>query len=145
MKLVGIILKAVVAMVTVVAGLKAKSILEIIVYFGMIYGLLTYYIWFFRKHGFSFRAGSMLTTLLSLCFSLAIPWLCIFIPYAFLNTVLPGQLGLYIGGIILIALCFGCLALDVIEVIRTFDPSFLEGVDLGESVKKIFLKGKGKN
>lgn len=142
MKLVEIILKAVVAIVVVVMGLKMSSIFEIIMFFGMIYGLLTYYIWFFRKRGFSIRVGSLVGTVFSLIFTLIIPWLVILIPYIALNELLPGQSGMYIGGIILIVLCFGCVAMDVVEVIRIFNPSFLEGFDLGESIKNIFMKKK---
>lgn len=142
MKLVEIILKAVVAFAIVVLGLKLSSVFEIIMFFGMMYGLLTYYIWFFRKRGFSIRAGSLVTTAFSLIFTLILPLLVIVIPYTALNELLPGQSGMYIGGIILIVLCFGCVAVDVIEVIRMFQPSFLEGFDLGTLVKNAFSKRK---
>ena len=83
-----------------------------------------------------------MTTAFSLIFTLILPLLVIVIPYTALNELLPGQSGMYIGGIILIVLCFGCVAVDVIEVIRTFQPSFLEGFDLGTLVKNAFSKRK---
>ena len=142
MKLVEIILKAVAAFAIVVMGLKISSVFEVIVFFGMVYGLLTYYIWYFRKRGFSIKTGSLTATAFSLIFTLIFPLLIIVLPYIALNELLPGQSGMYIGGIILIALCFGCVSMDVIEAIRVFQPSFLEGFDLGAFVKKAFSKGK---
>ncbi|MCI8298986.1 MAG: hypothetical protein HFI69_01330 [Lachnospiraceae bacterium] len=142
MKLVEIILKAIVAAVIVVMGLKLSSVFEIIMMFGMVYGLLTYYIWYFRKRGFSVKTGSLVTTAFSLIFTLILPLLIIVIPYIALTELLPGQSGMYIGGILLIVLCFGCVAMDVIEVIRTFQPSFLEGFDLGTFVKDAVSKRK---
>lgn len=143
MKLVEIIIKAVVALSTVAIGMKMRSVFEIIMFFGMVYGLLTYYIWFFRKHGFIVKGKSLVGIVFSLIASLVLPLLVIILPYTALSKLLPGQSGMYIyRGIILIVLCFGCVAMDVIGAIRTFQPSFLKGFDLGAFAKNAISKRK---
>lgn len=137
MKLVGIIFKVVVAIaVMMLLGFEGGFGWGSVFFFGVVYGLVTYYIWFIREHGLTVFHGHIILFVLSLL----LPLFILILPYYVLNAVLPGESGMYVGGIIYIALCFGCVANDVIAVIRTFNPSFLEGVDLGAPIKRIFEK-----
>lgn len=149
-QLVGIILKVIVVIAVLVKAFPPDDAVSAVVMFGMFYGLATYYIWYFKRNGFSFGAyigsGGIIATFFSFCFKLIRPFIFIVVPYLILNAVLPGQIGMYIGGILLIALCVGCVLWDAIGVIRVFQPSFLEGSAFDKLMDKIFPnKGDGES
>lgn len=144
MKLAGIILKVIVVIGVLIKAIQPEDPLSWVVLFGMLYGLATYYVWYFKEYGFSFGAyigsGGIIMTFLSFCFKLILPLIFIVAPYLVLNAALPGQLGMYIGGILLIALCIGCVVWDVIGVIRVFQPSFLAESAADKLMEKVFPK-----
>lgn len=141
-QLAGIILKVIVVIAIMVKAFPAGDVASVVMLFCMFYGLATYYVWYFKRNGFSFSAyigsGGLIVTLFSFCFKLILPLIFIVIPYMILNEVLPGQIGMYIGGILLIALCVGCVLWDAIVVIRVFQPSFLEGSAFDKLMNKLF-------
>ncbi len=56
MKLAGIILKVIVVIGVLIKAIQPEDPLSWVVLFGMLYGLATYYVWYFKEYGFSFGA-----------------------------------------------------------------------------------------
>lgn len=128
MKLIGIIIK------TTLSGVAAyylylykeepSSILEVVGYFSLMYGVITYYMWCFHENGFSFIAylgkNGLIMTVFSLCFMLFIPLLVISAPFYLLTYFLPYQIAGGIFGLVIIIAAIVCIIKDIIVIVRTF-------------------------
>lgn len=138
MKLLGMAGKAVLSLIAAIYFFSDGFLMAAAMFF-IIYGLLSYYVWYFKKKGFSFSVWvgekGLLMTLLSLALTLFAPIIILSIATLALNSFLPRGIGTTIGGLAIIILCFGFLARDVVTIIQHFNPSF----------KLPFLADKGNN
>ena len=99
-----------------------------LVFFAACYGLVTFYIWHFSNNGVvGVIGGGIFGFALALFLNLCLPLLVIVIPVMLLDTILPGEIGTIIGGIIVIIVCVGCIVGDIFGVVRLFKPDFLGG------------------
>ncbi len=125
MKFVGMAVKAVLALVATI--FLSDDIFSAVVMFGIIYGLISYYVWYFKKTGFSFSVWvgekGLLMTLLSIALKVLAPLIILSIVAVTCNSLLPSGIGTTIGGLIIAVICLGFLVLDVLTIINHFNPS----------------------
>lgn len=128
MKFSGMAVKAVLSLVAAIYFLSSSGILFAAVMFCIIYGLISYYIWYFKKTGFSFSVwigeNGLLMTMLSLALKVLAPIIILSVITITCSSLFPGGAGSTIGGLIVVILCLVFLARDVITIIQHFNPSF---------------------
>ena len=134
MKIVGIVVKALIAIAVLIKTGIGGDPGGAFVLFAMIYGLGTLYIWHFSTHNIFVGAGGPMSHVWALIVNLCIPPLIVVVPVLLLNMI-PG-VGTILSGIILFVLCLGCLFFDVLYIVRLFKPDFLAGVPEFPSKKK---------
>ncbi len=126
MKFLGMAVKAILSLVAAAYLLFSDGILMAVVMFGVIYGLISYYVWYFKKTGFSFSVWvgekGLLMTLLSIALKVLAPLIILAVISITCNSLFP-KAGATIGGLIIFAICIGFLVLDVITIIQHFNPS----------------------
>ncbi|MDE7432336.1 MAG: hypothetical protein K2N34_10555 [Lachnospiraceae bacterium] len=123
MSVVKLIIKSAIAGCLIAFAFKPNGIMDTIMVFSLIYGLVTYYIWYFTSGDMdSVTIGD---GILGILLTLAMPLLSIGIGYYALDALLPGGTGQYIFSGLVVLGCFGCLISDIVSVIRIFSPSFL--------------------
>lgn len=130
MKLIGIIIKFILAALASALILHNVSILYRIVVFALLYGLITYYIYYFKNsegEGFSIWIGdgSLLMNLLEIGIKIFAPILSILVMYWILSAIFGETAGTNIAGVIILVASFGCLITDIVGVIKVFNPNFL--------------------
>ena len=131
MKLIGTIIKLILSTLACVYIFHGDTIIYQIVLFALCYGLITYYAYCFREwkeSGFEFDASvfedGLFGGLLSIILTLCIPFITLLIPYWILGKIFGETIG---GGIvigIILVVCFGCLIVDIAEIIGVFKPDF---------------------
>lgn len=125
MKFVGMAVKAVLALVAAI--FLSDDIFFAFVMFGIIYGLISYYVWYFKKTGFSFSVWigekGLMMTLLSIALKVLAPIIILSIIAVACNSLLPSGIGATIGGLIIAVICLGFLVLDILTIINHFNPS----------------------
>lgn len=124
MKFYGIAIKAVLALVAAIYFFCSDGFLMALFMFGIIYGLISYYVWYFKKTGFSFSVWigekGLLMTLLSLALKIFAPIIILAIITITCTTLIPGEAGPTIGGLIVVIICLGFLVSDVLTIIKYF-------------------------
>ena len=127
MKFLGMAVKAAISLALAIY-LLSDGILMAIAWFGIAYGLLSYYVWYFKKKKFSFSAwigsNGLLMTLLSLLFGLLAPLIPLVLIILLFNSILPGSIGETVGSLIVLIIYLGFAARDVVTIIQHFNPSF---------------------
>lgn len=112
----------------IVAVCPFDTILWRIVMFPLIYGLITYYIWYFKNNDSTFRiyfgSGGFIATVFSFFLMLLMPVLILSV--GFYIASLLGKVGTTIYSALLLIICYGHFFLDMI---RIFKPSFLKDED----------------
>lgn len=138
MKLIGIIIKSILAGVAAYYSYMEYSntgaIWEAVLYFALIYGLITYYIGYFQKSGFSFIAyfgeNGLIMTVISLCFKIFTPLIVIMLPIPILNSFLSYKTTMNIWGSVILIAVVVCIVKDIVEIvcmfIRLFKPRHYE-------------------
>ena len=126
MKFLGMIIKAILSLVAG-AYFLSDSILTALVIFCVVYGLISFYLWYFKRTGFSFsiwigEKGFMMT-LISLAIKVLAPIIILAIITITCNSLIPGEAGATVGGLIIVVICLGFLVLDVLTIIQHFNPS----------------------
>lgn len=128
MNLVAKIIKIIIGMALVII-LPLDTLLWRIVLFPIIYGLITFYIWYFQNNDSSFRIyfgnGGFVATALSFAFMLFMPIILLSIG-VYIASAVFGEIGEKIYSIILMIICYGYFALDIIRIFR---PDFLKDED----------------
>ncbi len=123
MSILKLIIKSTIAGCLVAFAFDPDGITDTVIVFALVYGLVTYYIWYFTSSDMdSVTIGD---GILGILFTLAAPLLVIGISYYVLAAIFPGMIGQYIFSGIIVLGSFGCLISDIISVIRIFFPSFL--------------------
>ena len=92
-----------------------------------IYGLVSFYIWYFKRTGFSFSIWvgekGLMMTLISLAIKELAPIIILAIISVACNSLIPGGAGGIIGRLIIVVICLEFLVLDVLTIINHFNPS----------------------
>lgn len=127
MKFLGMAVKAVLSLVAAIYFLTSSGIIDGIFMFGIIYGLISYYVWYFKKTGFSFSVWvgnkGLMMTLLSLALKILAPIIILSIIVIACNSIFPDGIGASIGGGIVVIICLVFVVLDVLTIINHFNPS----------------------
>lgn len=126
MKILGMIVKVVLAIAANILVLHPSDPGAALVAFAAVYGLISLYIWYFSNNDIFVGAGGPMSHVWALIVNLCIPPLIVVVPVLLLNMI-PG-VGTILSGIILLVLCLGCLFFDVLYIVRLFQPDFLAGV-----------------
>lgn len=128
MKLIGIIIKSTLAGVAAyylfTEYSNEDSIWAAVLCFALMYGLITYYIWFFQESGFSFIAylgeNGLIITVISLCFKIFTPLIIIMLPIPILDSFLSYETAIGIWGIVIFIAVGVCIIRDIVVIVRTF-------------------------
>lgn len=128
MKLIGIIIKSTLAGVAAyylfTEYSNEDSIWAAVLCFALMYGLITYYIWFFQESGFSFIAylgeNGLIITVISLCFKIFTPLIIIMLPIPILDSFLSYETAIGIWGIVILIAVGVCIIRDIVVIVRTF-------------------------
>lgn len=120
-------LMAVKAILSIVAGAYffiSDGILGALFMSGIVYGLISFYIWYFKMTGFSFSVwwgnkGCMLT-LISLALKIIAPIIILDVIIFICKTIFPPKIGMTIGGLIITIICLVFLISDIREIIKYF-------------------------
>ncbi len=128
MKLIGIIVKSTLAGVAAyylfTECSNEDSIWAAVLWFALMYGLITYYIWFFQESGFSFIAylgeNGLIITVISLCFKIFTPLIIIMLPIPILDSFLSYETAMGIWGIVILIAVGVCIIRDIVVIVRTF-------------------------
>lgn len=107
----GILIKTALAMAGAVYLGSTDGILNGIVYFCIIYGLLSYYVWYFK----TFQTP---LSLMTVPFALGIPIFILALFMMALNEIWPNGTGRNIAGIIIIIMCVRSLLRDIVVFIN---------------------------
>lgn len=138
MKLIGIIIKSTLAGVAAyylyTEYSNKDSIWEAVLCFALMYGLITYYIWFFQESGFSFVAylgeNGLIMTVISLCFKIFTPLIVIMLPIPILDSFLSYETAMGIWGSVILIAVIVCIIRDIVAIvcmfIRLFKPRHYE-------------------
>lgn len=129
MSILKLIIKSTIAGCLVAFAFDPDGITDTVIVFALVYGLVTYYIWYFTSGDMDLIGNGIWGILLAL----VAPLLGISMSYYALDALLPGRTGQYIFGGIVVFGSFGCLISDIISVIRIFFPSFLVLDNIPES------------
>lgn len=128
MKILGIIVKVVLAILANIFVIHPDGLGSALVVFAAVYGLISLYIWYFTNNDIFVGAGGLMSHVWALIVNLCLPCLIVVVPLFILEAILPGEVGTIIYGIIVVILSLGCLFLDVLHIVRSFKPDFLAGV-----------------
>ena len=120
MKFLGMAVKAAISLALAIY-LLSDGILMAIAWFGITYGLFSYYVWYFTSW---IGSNGLLMTLLSLLFGLLAPFIPLVLIILLFNSILPGSIGETVGSLIVLIICLGFAARDVVTIIQHFNPSF---------------------
>ena len=120
MKFLGMAVKAALSLALAIY-LLSDGILMAIAWFVITYGLLSYYVWYFTSW---IGSNWLLMTLLSLLFGLLAPIIPLVLIILLFNSILPGSIGETVGSLIVLIICLGFAARDVVTIIQYFNPSF---------------------
>lgn len=99
-----------------------------IVFFAVCYGLVSWYMFSFSNGGTIFMGYGLISFAVAMILNLCLPLLVIVVPLFILEAILPGQIGTIIYGIILSLACLGCILMDIVNIVRVFNPGFLGGI-----------------
>ncbi len=127
MKILGIIVKVILSIMLGMYMLSDSGVIYSLVWGGIIYGMLSFWAWYLKKRGFSFRIWvgekGLLMTLLSVALALFAPLIVLSLFATALNSILPG-IGMNIAGIVIIIICMIFILKDAETIIQIFNPSF---------------------
>ena len=129
MKIIAIIIKLVISIgLSIVLHTDGNTVFDNIGICAIVYGLVSYYFWYFKNNGLSVLVSenSMLVNLLSLVFTLAAPFIVLAVLVFALGAILPDKVAETISMVVIVILALGFVAYDVVGVIRIFKPGFLE-------------------
>ncbi len=107
----GILIKTALAMAGAVYLGSTDGILNGIAYFCIIYGLLSYYVWYFK----TFQTP---LSLMTVPFALGVPIFILALFMMALNEIWPNGTGRNIAGIIIIIMCVRSLLRDIVVIIN---------------------------
>lgn len=127
MKFLLMAVKAILSIVAAVYFFTSDGLLGALVMFGIIYGFISYYIWYFKMTGFSFSVwvGNkwLMLTLISLALKIIAPIIILNVIIFICTAIFPQKIGTTIGGLIVTIICLAFLVLDVLTIINHFNPS----------------------
>lgn len=107
----GILIKTALALAGAVYLGNSDGILNGIVYFAIIYGLLSYYVWYFK----TFQTP---LSLMTVPFALGVPVFVLLVFMLILNEIWPDGTGRNIAGVIIIIMCVRSLLRDIVAVVN---------------------------
>ena len=134
MKILKVIVKVILSILVMMFFTQGASFSDpasAVVFFAACYGLVTFYMFAFTNGMPIFVGYGLIGMAFAVILTLCLPGLILMIPVFLLEAILPGEIGDIIGGIIIIIVCLGCIAFDVLHIVRLFKPDLLGGDRVG--------------